>query len=67
MTGMDLARQIRQRDSLVTLVFVTNLEKYAVNGYEVDALDFVVKPINYYRFTSMLRRALRSITARQPR
>ena len=38
MTGMDLARQIRQRDSLVTLVFVTNLEKYAVNGYEVDAL-----------------------------
>lgn len=67
MTGMELARQIRQRDELVTLVFVTNLEQYAVNGYEVDALDFVVKPINYYRFSAMLRRALRSIAARQPR
>lgn len=67
MTGMELARQIRRQDSTVTLVFVTNLEKYAVSGYSVDALDFVVKPINYYRFTSMLRRALRSIAARQPR
>lgn len=67
MTGMELARQIRQRDELVTLVFVTNLEQYAVSGYSVDALDFVVKPINYYRFAAMLRRALRSIAARQPR
>lgn len=67
MTGMELARQIRRRDSLVTLVFVTNLEKYAVSGYSVGAFDFVVKPINYYRFASMLRRALRSIAARQPR
>lgn len=67
MTGMELARQIRRRDSLVTLIFVTNLEKYAVSGYSVGAFDFVVKPINYYRFASMLRRALRSIAARQPR
>ena len=67
MTGMELARQIRRQDSLVTLIFVTNLEKYAVSGYSVGAFDFVVKPINYYRFASMLRRALRSIAARQPR
>ena len=56
MTGMELARQIRRQDSLVTLIFVTNLEKYAVSGYSVGAFDFVVKPINYYRFASMLRR-----------
>ena len=67
MTGMELARQIRRQDSLVTLILVTNLEKYAVSGYSVGAFDFVVKPINYYRFASMLRRALRSIAARQPR
>ena len=67
MTGMELARQIRRQDSLVTLIFVTNLEKYAVSGYSVGAFDFVVKPTNYYRFASMLRRALRSIAARQPR
>lgn len=62
--GVDVARQLRELDSVVTLVFITNMEQYAVNGYEVDALDFVVKPINYYRFSSMLRKALRIIARR---
>lgn len=62
--GVDVARQLREMDSVVTLVFITNMEQYAVNGYEVDALDFVVKPINYYRFSSMMRKALRGITRR---
>lgn len=62
--GIDIARQLRQIDSMVTLVFITNMEQFAINGYEVDASDFVVKPINYYRFSSMMRRALRSIAKR---
>ena len=59
--GMEVARQLREIDTVVTLVFITNMEQYAINGYEVDALDFVLKPINYYRFSSMLRKALRNI------
>ena len=62
--GVEVARQLREIDSVVTLVFITNMEQYAVNGYEVDALDFVVKPINYYRFSSMMRKALRVIARR---
>lgn len=62
--GIEVARQLREIDSVVTLVFITNMEQYAVNGYEVDALDFVVKPINYYRFSSMMRKALRVIARR---
>lgn len=65
--GVDVARQLREIDSVVTLVFITNMEQYAVNGYEVDAMDFVVKPINYYRFSSMLRKALRIIARRGER
>lgn len=59
--GMEVARHLREIDSVVTLVFITNMEQYAINGYEVDALDFVLKPINYYRFSSMLRKALHNI------
>ena len=62
--GVEVARQLREVDSTVTLVFITNMEQYAVNGYEVDAIDFVVKPINYYRFSSMLRKAMRHIARR---
>ena len=62
--GMEVARQLREIDSVVTLVFITNMEQYAVNGYEVEAIDFVVKPINYFRFSSMMRKALRQIARR---
>lgn len=62
--GMEVARQLREIDSVVALVFVTNMEQYAVSGYEVEALDFVVKPINYYRFSSMMRKAMRQIARR---
>ncbi len=62
--GVDVARQLREIDGVVTLIFITNMEQYAINGYEVEALDFVVKPINYYRFSSMMRKALRSIARR---
>ena len=62
--GVDVARQLREVDSTVALVFITNMEQYAVNGYEVDAMDFVVKPINYFRFSSMMRKAMRHIARR---
>ena len=45
--GMEVARQLREIDSLATLVFITNMEQYEVNGYEVKAIDFVVKPIKF--------------------
>lgn len=62
--GIETAHQLREMDPVVVLVFITNMEQYAINGYEVDALDFVIKPINYCRFSSMMRRALRNLPVR---
>lgn len=59
--GIDISRRLREMDSVAALVFITNMEQFAVHGYEVDALDFVVKPMNYYRFSAMMGKALRSI------
>ena len=42
--GMDVARKIRERDTDVIIVFVTNMIQYAVEGYSVQASDFIVKP-----------------------
>lgn len=57
--GMDAAEQIRKMDSDVTLMFITNMASYAIRGYEVGALDFVMKPINYYTFSMKLTRVLK--------
>lgn len=57
--GMDAAKQIRGKDDNVVLMFITNMAGYAIHGYEVGALDFVMKPITYYTFSMKLTRALK--------
>ena len=58
MDGMTAAEQIREMDPEVILMFITNMEQYAVRGYAVDALDYMVKPIEYYSFSRKLDRAI---------
>ena len=62
--GMPTAERIRRQDPDVVLVFVTNMAQYAIRGYEVDALDFVLKPVSYYQFSTKLERALQRIQRR---
>ncbi len=64
MSGMELAEVIRQSDSGVVIIFCTNLQQFAVNGYQVSALGFIVKPIEWYTFELFLRRALRAVALR---
>ncbi len=48
--GFQTAKEIRSMDTGVILIFITNMARYAIHGYEVDALDFVLKPISYEQF-----------------
>ena len=45
MNGIDVSEKLRERDHQVVLIFLTNLAKYAIKGYSVNAFDFVAKPI----------------------
>ena len=53
--GMETARKIREMDEETFLVFVTNMAQYAIRGYEVDAYDFVVKPVQYAPFCMKMK------------
>lgn len=48
MNGMDVADEIRKADENVPIIFVTNVARYAVQGYRVGALDYFLKPVSYY-------------------
>ena len=63
MDGMTMAKKIRQVDERVCLVFITKMAKYAIEGYEVNAVDFVVKPIKSYNFTDKLKKAIAAVKA----
>lgn len=58
LNGMDAARRIREKDKNVVIVFLTNLADFAIQGYEVNAMDFILKPIQYYGFALRLDRAV---------
>lgn len=58
MDGMTAAEKIRELDSEVVIIFITNMPQYAIQGYRVDALDYVLKPISYFAFSQRIDRAL---------
>lgn len=61
MDGMTAAEEIRKTDSEVIIIFITNMTQYAIRGYEVDALDYVLKPVSYFAFSQRISRAIRKM------
>ena len=59
MNGMEAAARLRKTDAYVPLVFITDLKQYALKGYEVEAMDFLVKPVGYTAFSTMMDRVRR--------
>lgn len=59
--GIAAARAIRKKAPSMGIVFITNMAQYAIKGYEVDAIDFIVKPIGYYIFVDKLKKAMRFV------
>ena len=62
--GLTVAREIRRRDPAVAIIFVTIMAQYAIQGYEVNAIDFMVKPVGYFNFAEKLEKAIRFNQAR---
>jgi len=58
MDGMTVAENIRKSDKDVIIMFITNMTQYAVKGYEVDALDYILKPVEYFVFSQKLEKAI---------
>lgn len=57
--GMQAAKKIREVDPRVMLIFTTALAQYAIAGYEVQAFDYILKPLGTEMFETKLTRALR--------
>lgn len=56
--GMTAAELIRGMDRDVIIIFITNMAQYAIRGYAVDAMDFLLKPLNPFALAQRLNRAL---------
>ncbi len=56
--GMTAAERIRRVDPDTIIIFITNMVQYAIRGYAVDALDYVLKPVSYFAFSQRIDRAI---------
>ena len=65
MDGMEAAEEIRKIDEHVVIIFVTNMAQYAIRGYRVNALDYILKPISYIAFSESFKRAIRTLDYRK--
>ncbi len=54
MSGMELARRIRERDNNTVIVFVTSDPGYVFEGYEVNAYRYLLKPVSETKLVEIL-------------
>ena len=65
MDGMTAAEKIRELDQEVVIIFITNMPQFVMKGYAVDALDYVLKPVNYFAFSQRIDRAISRMSRRR--
>ena len=49
MDGLTAAGKIRELDEEVSIIFLTSLKQYALEGYQYQAVNYIVKPMKYIR------------------
>jgi len=63
--GMSAAQKIREFDSDVIIIFITNMAQYAISGYSVGALSFLLKPLPYFAFSQELTKSIERLRKRK--
>lgn len=61
MNGLETAAALRKRGDENCIIFITSMAQYALKGYEVNAFDFLVKPLTYELFCIKFEKALAHI------
>ncbi len=65
--GIDVAKEIRKTNKNIAIMFITKTAQFAIDGYNVDALDYILKPLSYYAFALKLKKALHYLENTQNR
>ena len=53
-SGIDTAKELRQSDKAVKIIFLTSSPEFALDSYEVKAQDYLLKPVTYEKVKETL-------------
>ncbi len=65
-TGIELARRIRKDNSRAEIIFITSHFEFIGEGYEVDALHYLIKPISGEKLMNVLSKAAEKLSFEPP-
>lgn len=65
MSGVELARRIRRENRLVQIIFITGYMEYIAEGYDVEALHYLLKPVTEEKLFAVLDRAAERLKAKE--
>jgi len=65
MDGLTLAENLLEMNPAMKIVFITGWNQYAVAAFELNALDYIMKPINKARFSKMTERLKSEISLKE--
>ncbi|MGB8454691.1 MAG: LytTR family DNA-binding domain-containing protein [Anaerocolumna sp.] len=60
-TGIQVARRIREQDSCMQIYFITSISSYVLEGYDVRAANYLIKPVKYYKLCRELNKTIELI------
>ena len=62
MNGIELAKRIRKDNNRAEIIFITSHFEFVGEGYEVDALHYLIKPISVEKLTQVLTKAAEKLS-----
>ena len=66
LTGFEVARQLLERKVSSHVVFVTAFDQYAIEAFEVNAIDYLLKPVESARLSQTIQRVQRLVASGSP-
>ena len=66
LTGFEVARRLSDRQPPITVIFVTAFDRHAIEAFEVNAVDYLLKPIEAGRLETAVQRARRRVAPATP-
>jgi two-component system response regulator LytT len=66
LTGFEVARRLLERETASHIIFVTAYDQHAIEAFEVNAVDYLLKPVDQARLELAVGRARRRISSDRP-
>jgi DNA-binding LytR/AlgR family response regulator len=60
-SGIELAKKIRQKDDILNIIFITAITDYIGDGYDVSAINYLIKPIKEKKLYECMDKAILKI------